>query len=610
MRRVRFGVFACLGFLALSACGQTTEEAAPPTDGDREPESESADPAELHFTALPETCVVGARCEIGGSLDLSPKNPFDPAELALDLELSAPSGTTTTRPGFYFQDFADNDGAPGAALGRPEWRSRFLPTESGQWRWRWNITLPTRNLHSAWRELMIGPAANDWHGLVRVSAKDARFLAFEDGTSYLPIGENIGWYDTDVREYRTWLDKLKAVQANYFRVWLASWGFAPEWTSPEGSTLGDYTARLDRLWALDRVFELAAERNLRLMLCLHYHGAYSSNTNSEWADNPLNAKNGGPLQKAADFFTNATAAELSKRRLRYLVARYGAEPALLAWELFNEVDLTDQHSPQVLAAWHRQMAAELRRLDPYPHLISTSTSQVASLYGIEKALYSLPEIDFAQVHEYGGPLGKEDFISRIPSLAASFAAYGKPVFFSELGVDSRGAAETLAADPLFIGLHDLLWVPLFAPSLGSGMTWWWDNVIEPENLYGQWAPLAEFVKGIAWDDEAFVTASFGAGHAVKPITVFALNGKTSSLLWIKNGENDYRNGGDNAPVEGATLDLSALPAGAYEALWLDPYGLRSYPPPSETVSNAQKAFAIPGFTGDIALRLTRRLSRK
>lgn len=80
----------------------------------------------------------------------------------------------------------------------------------------------------------------------------------------------------------------------------------------------------------------------------------------------------------SNFATDPTAKEYQKRWLRYAVARWGHSPAIMAWELFNEVEWvdavqTDRDWPTVIC-WHAEMAAFLRELDPYHHLVTTSAA--------------------------------------------------------------------------------------------------------------------------------------------------------------------------------------------------------------------------------------------
>ena len=92
---------------------------------------------------------------------------------------------------------------------------------------------------------------------------------------------------------------------------------------------------------------------------------------ARWEDNPYNAANGGPVaaDDPAAFFTDPTARDLFKKRLRYLVARYGAYRDILAWELFNEISVRRSPTPQSLQQRagprrHRRLAHGDGRLPP------------------------------------------------------------------------------------------------------------------------------------------------------------------------------------------------------------------------------------------------------
>ncbi|MBO3800067.1 MAG: hypothetical protein FGF52_03300 [Candidatus Brockarchaeota archaeon] len=80
-----------------------------------------------------------------------------------------------------------------------------------------------------------------------------------------------------------------------------------------------------------------------------------------------------------------------------MVSRYAYSTHLLAWEFFNEVDLTDGYNPSNVASWHREMAEYLRSIDPYDHLITTSFSNPMG----EDLIWRTSGLDFTQTHMYG-----------------------------------------------------------------------------------------------------------------------------------------------------------------------------------------------------------------
>ncbi len=535
-------------------------------------------------------------------------NPFNPAEVQVDVELTAPSGSSIVIPAFVGRAFqralVDNHEVLTPA-GELRWQARFTPTEIGLWHWRWRRQRAAAVDVGNWQSFEATPPHGDQHGFIRRSQRDTRYLEFDDGHPYWALGENLSWYaGQGTFDYDRWIADLKANGCNYIRLWMPSWAFAPEWIERDShgavaqSSLGNYERRLDRLWQLDHVIETAERQGMYVMLSLFNHGAFSLDFNSEWADNPYNVANGGPLAQPRDFFTNPQAIELVRRRLRYIAARWGYSPNIMSWELWNEVDLADHPTGGEVEQWHQQMGDLLRQLDPNDHLISTS---LATRYQLLN-LWKLDNVDFTQLHLYsfaGIPL---NFTELVPVAIGRLARNSKPVLFGEGGVDSRGPAETIANDPNADGFHDILWSGLTSESFGSGMSWWWDNVVEPQNLYSHFAPLAALTKGVDFAGEGFgvqhLSSTAGSGQSVNTTW---LVGRNTVLAWIKNAGHQWT-APDPSPVSGAVLTLPELPAGAWTATWID---TRTN---AHTTAGAIAAATIevPVFERDTALRLDRR----
>ncbi len=554
------------------------------------------------------------RLETWGFVFPTVPNPFDPSQIQVEGEFRAPDGSMLRLPGYVTRDYTR------ALVGGFEhltprngryWRVRFTPTQEGAWQWRWTATTLRGTFRTPWRDFAVTPAAPTSHGLLRVSADDPRYLRFDDGTPWLAIGENVCWYDgRGTFSYDDWFAKLAAQGVTFVRLWMPSWAFALEWTRRGAggalleSSLGDYGPRLDRAWQLDYVLDLAARHGLQVMLSIQNHGAFSTGVNSEWADNPYNAANGGPLARPEDFFTDPEARALFKRRLRYVVARWGAAPNLMAWELWNEVDLADQPAAhQAVLDWHAEMAAELRALDPYGRLVTTSTSLTGA-----QDVYDLPEIDLVQWHFYSVFPLTSAFSETIPFLVDLGARPGKPTLVSEMGVDTRGPVETLQRDPGSIAIHDGLWAGALSGSAGTGMTWWWDNVVDPEDLYPHFGAVARFVEGVAFDRQDFVVGAATATAPGRRLRVLALRGRTVALAWMKNARHEWFpavGGSDPSLVLGASVTFPDLPAGEWWARWIDAYAGSEVAQQAVSTPGGAVTLAAPPFAKDVALRLER-----
>ena len=171
---------------------------------------------------------------------------------------------------------------------------------------------------------------------------------------------------------------------------------------------------------------------IRFQMVLFHHGQFSTKVNPNWQDNPINQAKGGFLKDPADFFTDKQSKDLAKKWLRYAVARYAASPNVLAWELFNEVEWVDARYNdrwKDVEDWHKEMADYVRSIDPYKHLITTSSDQRPGL---------LKSVDYAQPHVYP------------PNLKLAIGGFpvnnDKATFFGEFGPsdldkdDSRAGA--------------------------------------------------------------------------------------------------------------------------------------------------------------------------
>jgi len=573
------------------------------------PPAAAAAPPRIRDLAGPHAAPRYGRVETRANVSPVPANPFDPAEIDVTGVFVGPDGREQRAIGFWYQDYERvlvGGVETLTPVGAPHFRVRFRPDQIGAWRWWWEVRTSGGFATSEVRKLRVRPSKR--HGFLRVSSHDPRHLAFDDGTSYFAVGENLGWYDARGSfAYDAWLAALDAQEANFVRLWMPSWAMGIEWND---TGLGDYTGRLDRAWQLDHVLAEAERRGFQVLLALQNHGAFSTETNSEWAGNPYNAANGGPIAEPGAFFSDPEAKEFFQRRLRYIVARFGHSTALLAWELWNEADLVDGYFEAPSAAWHAEMAELLRGLDPHDHLVTTSFASAVQ----DNAVWSQGGLDFTQAHFYstfeqnGRPTTLFPNIASILSVISNLrrALSPLPLLFAELGVDARGPAETRAADPEGIGIHDGLWAGVMSGGFGTAMTWWWDNLIdvEPERYYPMFGAVARFVRGVAFDREGFETFQRATSAGGRPLIAYGLRGPGRVLLWLKDDAFQW-NTPASVEIAGTALVVNRVGQGAWCGRWYDPWA-GSWREEIEVVAMAGRfELAVPAFERDVAASLER-----
>lgn len=423
-------------------------------------------------------------------------NVFDPDVIAVDVEFTTPAGETKRVPAFWFRDYARSLQGANETLtprGGGEWRVRYRPAVEGT-HWLRGVV----RTNGAQADVEGDPAGFDIaagnpqaRGQARI-AEGNQYFETTDGRPLPLMGADVCWHGSrGTRDYDDWFPAMANAGWNWTRLWMCPWAFGIE-TAPEERL----NYRLDRAWQLDHVFRLAEERGIFLLLCLDYHGMFETEPdfwggNNLWPRHPYNQAHGGPCATQRDFFTNASARELYQKRLRYLIARYGASPALFAWEFFNEIDNVYRHlTPADVARWHQDMGEWLKANDPWGHLVTTSLTG-----GSDRAdIWQLPALDFACYHSYAEAAPARRLAEVVGSMRER---YGKPVIIAEAGVDWRGWNRE--SDPHLRGFRQLLWGGVTSGSAGTSMSWWWES-IHSENAYPVYHALSDVLAGANWGD--------------------------------------------------------------------------------------------------------------
>ncbi len=443
---------------------------------------------------------------------------------------------------------------------------------------------------------------------VRVSPRDYHYLELSDGRPYVPIGLNLiapNTRDEDgLARMSQWMDKLAASGGNYIRVWISS----PFWDI-EHERAGVYDE--SRARRIEEMLEMARQRGIRVKLTIEHFREMSDSPRQAWANKPLHlVKNGGTARDMGDFFQGDSSRAQFKKKLAWLKSRFGDNPTVFGWELWNEVNAVAARDQQYMP-WTEEMLAELRKLFPHnlslQSLGSFDSVRVTPLYRQHSLL---PGNDIAQVHRYLDLGASLDVCHGPVDLLAADAVREilgyqpqKPAILAESGaVEPRhtGPFKLYGKDSAGMLLHDILFAPFFAGAAGAGQIWHWDSYVDRNNLWHHFGRFRETVKDLDPAAEHFQPRMLDHPR----LRVYVLRGERTMLAWCRDPQNTWQSEleQERPPelVEQQTVDLGSLVGS------LDGRTCQVYDPWTNTWSAGDlqgSQLKLPAFRRSIVIRV-------
>jgi len=538
------------------------------------------------------------------------ETPFDPDQARVDGVFRLPSGRKLVVPAFFTEDYRETvagDGVLSEPAGSRGWRLRFAPVEEGEH----ELVVAVRDRTGA--EARSGPVRfkakhSRKRGYIRVSDRDRRYLARDDGTPFFAIGQNVPGIGRPVAEYERIFPKMGRAGANFARIWLSSFSMGFEWGKP-----GRY--RMRSAAETDQVLGLAERNGINLLVCLEAWRSFEGNDTvyRETDIHPYWSRNGGPVAVEMDVFTNPEAKRMWRNRLRYAVARWGYSPNVFAWEFWNEINCVKGYweRSRDVVAWSAEMGRYLKEADPWRHLVTNSLGS----YLADDALWNLPEMDIVQGHGYWhprDPAAKEaakDMAGFIASWQEKLNRYGKPAIYSEFGLvnESWGDSPLMEDDAEGEHFHEGLWAPVFHGGAGTAMLWW-PSWVDSHDLYRRFFSVSKFLANVPWTRAGFKRAAATSSDPGAEVTarVGRDTGGGIALVWVRNLRHTWWNavnGLPMAPVARTVVTVPDLPDGRYALERWDTWN--GLPAGTEHVEarSGKVSFEVSGLERDIAVKI-------
>jgi len=414
------------------------------------------------------------------------------------------------------------------------WLFRWRPTQLGSHTVSIQGAVDEEHAIEVRDEGLRGPVVADGYG-----------FRLPDGSAWTPLGVNLGWHQGDaLADYEAWFDALADHGGNFARVWLSDIGDqAPEWAE-----LGVYDPGAAA--RVDGILDLAEERGVGVMPVIWVHTQLETRMWSRWESNPYNAANGGPCATSLDFFVDEQALALQERYLRYLVARWSAHPAVVLWEVMNEVDGVVGVPTEVAESWASARADSLRSLDPI-HPVSWSHAVPDHVEA-----HDWTGTDFSQVHCYlFGGLQVADAVAALEGR--------EPILVGEFGLDWLG--ELNDDDPTYRSWHNANWAALAGGAASNALSWWWDWYVHPGDLWFRLDGPAVVTADPSLDLPSMGPVEIGVRG--DDVVAAGRANEGVALVWVRAADSDWSDP-PPGPHRGVRVDPGLV--GPVGARWFDP----------------------------------------
>jgi hypothetical protein len=374
--------------------------------------------------------------------------------------------------------------------------------------------------------------------------------------------------------------------------------------SPPGEKPGQIDANILTAW--DKILAAAEQRGLAVVPTLGVWADWNDGSRNEiwhaWDKNPFNAERGGPAKRPGELFEDGPCRRLWLRRLETFVKYWSNRRAIVAWEIFSELDLVTGATEQRAVEFSERAAAVIRTMDPLKRPVTASQA------GINEwpRLLRSDALDFIQVHPYAGGSFRGHLDDLIISVVRErLKKYGKPVLLGECGLDARPPRGTLdVAARAEVGIRHAIWASVVSGAMNGRMLWWQDGYDQFEKAdlcrhYHEAAAAAVlFVRGVDFTD--FTPLACNPSVGVKGAVI---GNATTRLGWFRDAT--------CVPPDWATKALSGqhvtinAPGGSWQVEFFDPMTGKSRGERRIPVRDQGIRIDLPEFQGSIAIKLKR-----
>ncbi len=292
--------------------------------------------------------------------------------------------------------------------------------------------------------------------------------------------------------------------------------------------------------------------------------------------------------------------------MRAYLARYGDDPVVFAWELWNEVNANHISRWEIARDWSIYMLRQIQPLTRQLVVNSLGSFDADSTLQPYCDFQHMAEMPFQQVHRYldqGAPweICHTDPVAFTLDAIRRTRLPNKPILLAETGAVNDchvGPFRYYRTDHRGVIFYDCVYPAFFGGAAGPGHIWHWIEYVDYQNLWGQFKPLAHLIAGIQLDAENFQPFDLSTAQ----VWILGLKGEQHTLLWLRNKADRWdhvlRDESEPGAVAPQQLDLRPLgcAGGPLQLFW--PFG-----DADGQATWEDGLLALPGFRYSMMVRI-------
>ena len=489
-------------------------------------------------------------------------NPYNPEDISINCSFRGPD--TLHRHAFYYEKHIRNESTNSwtKVNSQSNWRIRHSFVEQGNYTATIEIEVNGEVVHE-FKQMLIrihDKGKNIPIAIGTEGSKNDRYLRYADGSeTFIPIGHNLTWthpgfdnFDIQkAKKYDQWMMDIHKNGGNFFGPM-----FNPTTHGFEVEDLGNYNKRHHKLCEYDRLTGIADSLGMYALMQPHITVIKKANAWEDfyWENNPYYVHI-AEVKEPIDFFTSDSAKIFFKRKLRYILSRWGYSPSMAMIELLSEINTLlpetkkDKSARGMVTNWFLEMKNYCTDQLGFEDKIYT-VSYASGDYEKKWKNEIFPYADIVFLHWYRDDKSR-NYRGRYEltkALQNNPKTKNKPTFYDEYGLFSGAITIQCCTDIVF---KQDLWSNALSGNCGPGMYWWWDLGLHQDHFLEHYQHLNSYFKDEIdmhqlnyehhrWKDKGGYNL-----RATKQEAYFLVSeSKTKILGWVMNSTHYWRNYAD------------------------------------------------------------------